>query len=118
MISVGFHGKTFNITVIQVYVPITNAKEAEVEWFYDDPQELSRTNTKKRCPFHHRGLECKSRKSRDTWNKKTKFGLGIQNEARQKQTQFCQENALVIANTLFQQHKRWLYTWISADGQY
>ena len=86
MISVGFHGKTFNITVIQVYVPITNAKEAEVEWFYDDPQELSRTNTKKRCPFHHRGLECKSRKSRDTWNKKTKFGLGIQNEARQKQT--------------------------------
>ena len=68
MISVGFQGKTLNITVIQVYVPTTNAKEAEVEWFFDDLKEPSRTNTKKGCSFHHRELECKSRKSRDTWS--------------------------------------------------
>ena len=66
MISVCFQGKLFNITVIQVYAPTTNAEEAEVEQFYEDPVRLSRTNTKKRCPLHHRGLECKSRKPRDT----------------------------------------------------
>ena len=67
MISVHFQGKPFNITVIQVYAQISNAEEAEVEQFYEDLQDLLRTNTKKRCPFHHKGLEYKSRKSIDTW---------------------------------------------------
>ena len=70
------------------------------------------------CPFHHRVLECKSRKSRDTWSKFSKFGLGVQNEAGQRLKEFCQENALVIVNILFQQHKRRLYTGTSPDGQY
>ena len=68
MISVRFQGKPFSITVIQVYAPTSNAEEAEVERFYEDLQELFRTNTQKRCPFHYRGLECKSRKSRNTWD--------------------------------------------------
>ena len=66
MISVRFQGKPFSITVIQVYAPTSNAEEAEVEWFYEGPTRPSRTGTQ-RCPFHHRGLECKSRKSRDSW---------------------------------------------------
>ena len=65
MISVHFQGKPFNITVIQVYVPATNAKEAEVEWFYEDLQDILELTPKKRCPFHYRVLECKSRKSRN-----------------------------------------------------
>ena len=81
------------------------------------PTRPSRTNTKKRCLFHHRGLECKSRKLRDT-RVTGKFGLGVQNEAGQRLTEFCKENALVMANTLFQQHKRRLYTWTSPDGHY
>ena len=81
------------------------------------PTRLSRTNTQKRCPFLHRGLECKSRKSRDTWSN-SKFGFGVQNETGWRLTEFCQKNTLVIANTLFQQHKRLLYTWTSPDGQY
>ena len=68
MISVRFQGKPFNITVIQVYAPTSNAKEAEVEWFYEDLQDLLELTPKKRCPFHYRGLECKSRKSRNTWS--------------------------------------------------
>ena len=81
------------------------------------PTKLSRTDTKKkRCPFHYRGLECKNRKSRNTWSNR-QFGLGIHNEAGQRLIDFCQENAL-IANTLFQQHKRRLYTWTSPDGQH
>ena len=68
MISVCFQGKPFNITVIQVYAPTTNAKEVEVEQFYEDLQDLLELTPKKRCPFHHSGLECKSRKSRDTWS--------------------------------------------------
>ena len=68
MISVRFQGKPFNITVIQVYAPTSNAEEAEVEWFYDDLQDLLELTTKKRCPFRYRGLECKSRKSRNTWS--------------------------------------------------
>ena len=68
MISVHFQGKPLNITVIQVYVPTSNAKEAEVVWFYEDLQDLVEQTPPKRCPFHHRGLECKSRKSRDTWS--------------------------------------------------
>ena len=66
MISVHFQGKPFNITAIQVYAPTRNAEEAEVEWFYEDLQDLLELTPRKRCPFHYRGLECKSRKSRDT----------------------------------------------------
>ena len=81
------------------------------------PTRPFRTNTQKRCPFHYRGLECKSRKSR-TPGATGKFGLGVQNEVWQRITEFSQENALVITNTLFQQHKRRLYTWTSPDDQY
>ena len=105
MISVRFQGKPFNIRVIQVYAPTRNAEEAEVELFYEDLQDLLELTSKKDA-FHYRGLECKSRKSRITG----KFGLGLQNEAGQRLTEFCQENTLVITNTLFQQHKRRLYT--------
>ena len=76
-----------------------------------------RTHTQKRCPFHYRELECKSRESRNTWNNR-QIGLGVKNEAGQRLIDFCQENTLVTANTLFQQHKRRLYTWTSPDGQY
>ena len=68
MISLHLQGKPFNITVIQVYAPTSNAEEAEVEWLYEDLQDLSELTPKKRCPFHYRGLECKSRKSRNTWS--------------------------------------------------
>ena len=80
-------------------------------------QIVANSNIQKRCPFHSRELECKSRKSRDTWRNR-QFGLGVQNEAGQRTTEFCQENILVIANTLFQQYKRRLYTRTSPDGQY
>ena len=88
MISVHFQGKPFNITVIQAYAPTSNAEEAEVEWFYEDLQDLLELTPKKRCPFHYRGMEYKSRKSRNTWSN-SKFGLGIQNEAGQRLTEFC-----------------------------
>ena len=68
IISVHFQGKPFNITVIQVYAPTSNAEEAEVEWFYEDLQDLLELTPPKRCPFHYRGLECKSRRSRNTWS--------------------------------------------------
>ena len=68
MISVRFQGKLFNITIIQVYATTSNAEEAEVEWFYEDLQDLLELTPKKRCPFHYRGRECKSRKSRNTWS--------------------------------------------------
>ena len=68
MISVHFQGKPFNITIIQVYTPTNNAEEAEVEWFYEDLQDLLELTSPQKCPFHHKGLECKSRKSRDIWN--------------------------------------------------
>ena len=68
MISVHFQAKPFNITVIQVYAPTSNAEEAEAEQFYEDLQDLLEPTPKKRCPFHYRGLECKSRKSRNTWS--------------------------------------------------
>ena len=68
MISAHFQGKPFSITVIQVYTPTSSAEEAEVEWFYEDLQDFLEITPKKECPFHHRGLECKSRKSRNTWS--------------------------------------------------
>ena len=117
MTSVHFQGKPFKITVIPVYAPANNAEEAEVEWFYEDLQDLLELTHKKRCPFHYRGLECKSRKSRNTWSN-CKFGLGVWNEAGQRLIEYYQENTMVIANTLFQRHKRRLYTWASSDGQH
>ena len=94
--------------------PATNAKEAEVERFCEDLQDLPEL-TPKWCPF--RGRECKSRKSRAVWVT-GKFDFRVQNEAGQRLTEFCQENTLVLVNTLLQHHKRWLYTWISPDSQY
>ena len=100
MTSVRFQGKPFNITVIQACAPTTNAEEAGVEQFYEDLQDLLELTPKKGCPFHYRGLECKSRKSRNT-GVTGKSDLGVQNEAGQRLIEFCQENALVIANSLF-----------------
>ena len=108
MISVHFQGKPFSITVIQVYAPTSNAEEAEVERFYEDLQDLLELTPPKRCPFHHRDWNAKVG-SQETPGITGKFGLGIQNEAGQRLIEFRQENALVIANTLFQQHKRRLY---------
>ena len=115
MISVRFQGKPFNITVIQVYAPISNVEEAEC--FCEDLQNLLELTPKKDVLF-----------SIGDWNAKVgnqeipgvtgKFCLGVWNEAGQRLMEFCQENALVIANTLFQQHKRKLYTWTSPDGQH
>ena len=102
MTSVHSHGRPFTIRVIQVYAPIRNAEEAEVECFYEDLQDFLELTLKKICPFHHRGLECKSRKSRDTWSNSQVKPWST--KAGQSVTEFCQENAQVTANTLFQQH--------------
>ena len=117
MISVHFQGKTFNITVIQVYAPTSNTEETEVEWFYEDLQDLLELTPKKDVPFIIGDWNTKVG-SQETPGVTGKFGLGVQNEAGQRLIEFCQENALVIANTLFQQHKRRLYTWTSPDGQH
>ena len=106
MISVHFQGKPLNVTVIQSYVPTSNTKEAEVERFYEDLQDLLELTPQRRYPFHYRGLECKSRKSRNTWSD---WQIGVWNEAGQRLIEFCQENTLVIVNTLFQQYKRRLH---------
>ena len=124
-----FPRQTIHITIIQVYALTSHAEEAEVEWFYEDLQDLLELTPKKDVLFVI-----------GDWNAKVgrqeipgvtgKFGFGVQNEAGQRLTEFCQENTLVIANTLFQQHKRRLYTspektlcvqrrlWTSPDGQY
>ena len=115
MISVHFQGKPFNITVIQVYAPTSNAEEAEVEWFYEDLQDLELT-PQNDILFLIGDWNAKVG-SQETPGVTGKFGLGIRNEAGQRLIEFFQENALVIANTLFQQHKRRLYTWTSPDGQ-
>ena len=117
MISVHFQGKPFNITMIQVYALTSNTEEAEVERFYEDLQDLLELTPKKDVLFII-----------GDWNAKVgsqlipgvtgKFSHGIQNEAGQRLIEFCQENPLVIANTLFQQHKRRFYTWTSPDGQH
>ena len=116
MISVRFQGKPFNITVIQVYSSTSNVEEAEAEWFYEDLQDLLELTAKKDVLF-----------ILGDWNAKVgsqeipgvigKFGLGVQNETGQRLIEFYQENTLVIANTLFQQHKRRLYKWTSPDGK-
>ena len=110
MISVHFQGKLFNIMVIQVYTPTSNAKEAEVEWFYEDLQDLLELIPKKDILFTVGDWNAKGG-SQEIPGVTGKFGLGVQNEAGQRLIEFCQKNALVITNTLFQQHKRKLYTW-------
>ena len=114
---VHFKGKPVNIIVTQVYTPTSNAKEAEVEWFCEDLQDLLELTPNKYILF-----------TIGDWNAKVgsqeiprvigKFGIGVQNEAGQRPTEFCQKNTLAIRSTLFQQHKRRLYTWTSLDGQY
>ena len=101
MISVRFQGKPFNITVIQAYTPTSNAEETEVEWFYEDLQDLLELTTKKPVLFIIGDWNAKVG-SQETPGVTGKFGLGIQNEAGQMLIEFCQENTLVIANTLFQ----------------
>ena len=108
MILVHFQRKPFNITVIQVYDPTTNAKEAEVDQFYEDLEDLLELTPKKDVLFLTRGWNSKVG-SQDIPGVTGKFSLGEQNEG-QRLTEFCQENALVTAKTLFQQHKRQLYT--------
>ena len=112
-----FRGKPFSIIVIQVYALISNTKEAEVEQFYEDLQDPLELTPKKDVLFII-----------GDWNAKVgsqaipgvtgKLGLGVQNEAGQRLTGFCQENILVVTSTLFQQHKRRLYAWTSPDGQF
>ena len=117
MISVRFQGKPFNITVIQVYTPSSNAEEAEVECFYEDLQDLLELTHKKDVLFIIGDWNAKVG-SQEIPGVTGKFGFGVWNEAGQRLIEFFQENALVIANTLFQQHKRRLYTWTSPDGQH
>ena len=117
MISVRFQGKPFNITVIQVYAPTSNAEEAEVEQFYEDLQDLLELTPQKDVLFIIQDWNAKVGRQ-ETPGVTGKFGLGIQNEAGQRLIEFCQEYALVIANNLFQQHKRRLYIWTSPDGQH
>ena len=99
MISVCFQGKPLNITVIQVYALTSHAEEAEVEWFYEDLQDLLELTPEKNVLFIIMGLECKSRKSRDTWSNRQIWPWSTKLSS-QRLTEFCQENALVIANTI------------------
>ena len=116
MISVPLQGKPFNITVIQVDAPTSNAEEAEVKQFYEDLPDVLELAPQKDVFFIIGDWNTKVG-SQETPGVTSKFGLGVQNEAEQRLIEFCQENALVIANTLLQ-HKRRLYTWTSPDGQH
>ena len=109
MNSIRLQGKLFSITVIQVYAPTSNAGETEVEQFYEDLQDLIELTPKRDVLFIIGNWNAKVG-SQETPEVTGKFGLGMQNEAGQRLIEFCQENALVIANTLFQQHERRLYT--------
>ena len=115
MISVHFQGKPLNIMVIQVYTLTSNAEEAE--WFYEDLQDLLELKPRKDVLFIIGGWNAKVG-SQETPGITGRFGLGMRNEAGQRLIEFCQENALVIANNLSQQHERRLYTWTSLDGQH
>ena len=108
MVSVHFQGKPFSIMVIQVCAPTSNAEEAELEWFYEDLQDLLELTTRKDVLFIIGDWNAKVG-SQETPGVIGKFGLGVQNEARQRLIEFCQENALVIANSLFQQQKKMLH---------
>ena len=117
MISVCFQGEPFNITVNQVYAETSNGEEAEVEWFQENLQDFLELTLKKDVLFIIEDWNVKVG-SQEITGVTVKFGFVVQNEAGQRIIDFCQENALVIANTIFQQHKRRLYTWTSADGQH
>ena len=117
MISVYFQGKPFNITVIQVYLLTSDAEEAEVERFCEDLQDLLELTPKYDILFIIGDWNAKVG-SQEIPGVTGKFCLGVQNEAGQRLIEFCQENALVIANTIFQQHERRLYTWTSLDGRH
>ena len=117
MISVRLQGKPFNIMVIQVYVPTSNAEEAEVERFYEDLQDLLELTPIKDVLFIIGDWNAKVG-SQETPGVTGNLGLGMRNEAGKRLIEFCQENGLVIANTIFQQHKRRLYTWTSPDSQH
>ena len=108
MISVHFQGKPSNITIIQVYAPTNNDEETEVEWFNEDLQDLLELTPQKDVPFITGDWNAKVG-SQEIHGVTGKFGLGVQNEAGQRLTEFCQDNALLIANTVFQQHKRRLH---------
>ena len=116
MISIRIQGRPFNITVIHIYAPTTDAEEVEIDPFYEDLQLLLELTPKKDVLIiGDRNAKVGSQEIKGTTGK---FGLGIQNEAGQRLVEFCQENKLVITNTLFKQHKKRLYTWKSGDGQY
>ena len=117
MISVRFQGKLFNIMVIQIYALTSNTEEAEVEQFYEDLKDLLELTRKKDVLFIIGDWNAKVG-SQETPGVTGKFGLIVRSETGKRLIEFCQENTLVIANTLFQQHKRRLYTWTSPDGQH
>ena len=112
-----FQGKPFNVTVIQVYALTSNAEEAEVEEFCEDLQDLLELTPKKDV-FYIMGDWNAKVGSQEIPGVTDKLGLGVHNEGGQRLIEFCQENALVMANTLFQPHKRQLYTWTSLDGRH
>ena len=129
--SLCFQGKPFNITVIQAYAPTSNTEEAEVEWFYEDLQDLLELTPPKNVLFIIGDWNAKVG-SQETTGVTGKFGLGVQNEAGQRLVDFCQENKLIIANTLFKQHEKtlhmditswstlksdWLYFFAARDGE-
>ena len=115
MISVHFQDKPFNITVIQAYAPTTRAEEAEVDWFYEYLQDLERTNTQKGCPFHHRGLKCKSRKSRDTWNNRQIWLWSTKGSRSKANRVLPREHTGHSKHPLQTTQEK---TWTSPDGQH
>ena len=116
MTFVHFQSKSSSITVIHVYAPVSNIEEAEDEQYYEDPQDLLELTLKRDVIFIIGDWNAKVG-SQEIYGETSKFGLGLQKEAGQRLTEFCQENALVITNPLFQQHKKRLYTWTSPDDQ-
>ena len=117
MISVRFQGKPFNITVIQVYAPTSINEEVEVVWFCEDRQDLLELTPPKNVLYVIVDWNAKVG-NQETPGVRGKFGSGVWNEAGQRLIEFCKENTLVIANTIFKQHKKRLYTWTSPDGQH
>ncbi len=117
MISIVFKGKPLNITAMQVYASNSNTEEAEVEWFFEDLQDLLELTPKKDVLFNRDGLECKNRKSRDTWSNRQIWSESTE-WSRAKANTVLPRDVLVIANTLFQQYRRQLYIWTSPDRQY
>ena len=114
MISVRLQDKPFNITIIKVYAPTSNAEEAEVKWFYEDLQDLLELISQKRCPFHYRGLECKSRKSRNTWST-TQIWPWSTEWSRAKAKRVLPRDRIGHSEHPLPANKRRLYTWTSPD---